>query len=58
MELKNYPTTQEENYETLAKNFDILADALTQEQANQNLHHPETINQLTEQALQFLRKLI
>ncbi|RDC62847.1 hypothetical protein [Adhaeribacter pallidiroseus] len=58
MELNNYPTTQQEDYETLAKNLNILADALSQEQANHYLHHPETINQLTEQALQFLRKLI
>ena len=58
MELNHYPTTKEEKFETLAKNLNILADALTQEQVNPSLHHPETINQLTKQALQFLRQLI
>ena len=58
MELNHYLTTKEEDFEILAKNLNILADAITQKQASADLPHPEIINQLTEQALQFLRKLI
>ncbi len=58
MELNNYPTTTEEEYETLAQNLNFLADTLNQGPANSDLHHPETIKQITEQALQFLRNLI
>ena len=58
MELHNYPTITQEEYEILAQNFNTLADALTPEQPNPELYHPETINQLSQQVLQFLKQFV
>lgn len=58
MELKNYTITKEENYEELAQHFNVLADAILQDQSEINFQEALQINQYTKEALQFLRKLL
>ncbi|QNF35327.1 hypothetical protein HUW51_22385 [Adhaeribacter swui] len=58
MELKNYTSTKEENYEELAQHLNVLAEAITQDPSEVNFQEAFQINQFTQEALQFLKQLI